>query len=381
MFFLHTSNDGLIRHPLSKGREQTMNDWRPHDLGPHRPSARVILAVKNFAAIKGVCHIGLGVTASNTQRVLRRAGYYCEIIAAQTTAELRAKLEIEVLKMHKVPISHVIVSAPSWVQPDDFKSLALDYPDMQWLQLNHSGVAYLSIDKYGIRNIRDVMSLSLETNNVHVAGNNPRFVHWVEQTLGPCVHLPNLYDTSTFVNPYSGQKTWGNVLRVGCFGAARPWKNQLTAALSCVQLAKQLGVQLELFVNSKRPDGGERMIESRLELFDNMRDCRLIDVPWERWAQFRKTISTMHLLYQPSFDETFNVVCADGIAEGVACVTSEAIEWSPRNWWSDTCDPNNMTKIALQLLHDPRAIEDGRRHLINYTNNGLAMWERYLGQA
>jgi hypothetical protein len=38
------------------------------------------------------CHIGLGVTALNTQRVLRRAGIHCDAISAQTAKELYAAL-------------------------------------------------------------------------------------------------------------------------------------------------------------------------------------------------------------------------------------------------------------------------------------------------
>lgn len=356
---------------------------RPHLIEPTKKSARVILAVKNFAAVKGCSHIGLGVTASNTLKVLRRAGYYCEVVAAQSADELRRKIVAEqelTRRDEKIQISHVIVSAPSWVQPDQFKDFALDYPDIEWVQLNHSGVAYLSIDKYGIKNIREVSALEQEIHNVKVAGNNPRFVQWMRAAIGPCLHLPNLYDTESFIKPYTAKKVYGSVLKVGCFGASRPWKNQLTAALSVVQLAKTLGVEVELHVNSKRPDGGERMIESRAELFAGMRDCRLVDVPWERWSDFRKTISTMHLLYQPSFDETYNVVTADGIAEGVATVGSDSIQWLPKDWCADPHDPHDLTKTAVHLLHDPNAIEDGRRALIDYTNLGLEMWKSYLGR-
>ena len=359
--------------------------WRPHHLGAARTSARVVLAVKNFAAIPGVCHIGLGVTASNTMRVLRRAGYYCEVVAAQTTPELRAKvqtLQDDAARTGKVPVSHVVVSAPSWVQPDHFKTLALEHPDVEWVQLNHSGCAYLSIDKYGIRNIRAVADLSLELHNVRVAGNNPRFCRWTERAVGPCLQLPNLYDPETFREPVPPRvrPQPGGVLRVGCFGASRPWKNQLTAAESAVELARTIGVEVHLFVNSKRPDGGERMVESRAELFAGQRDCKLVEVPWEPWATFRRTLSTMHLLYQPSYDETFNVVTADGIAEGVPSVVTSAIEWAPRDWWAEPEDPGDLTKVALHLLHDPFAVEDGRRALRGYTAGGLEMWKDYLGR-
>lgn len=316
-------------------------------------------------------------------KMLRKAGYYCECLAAQTTSELQSGLEKLVADTHKeqkTPVSHVIISAPSWVQPDDFKRLALDYPDIEFVQLNHSGVAYLSIDKFGIRNIRDVSSLETEVHNVRVAGNNPRFVNWMERAVGPCLHLPNLYDIDSFVNPYPNPKVFGNTLRVGCFGASRPWKNQLTAALAAVQLAKTLGVHVELYVNSKRPDGGERMIESRSELFQGMKDVRLVDVPWERWSTFRKTIGTMHLLFQPSFDETFNVVTADGIAEGVASVVAPGIEWAPPDWQAEPSDPNDLVKTAVHLLHDPHAVEDGRRALTNYVKHGLDRWSHYLGK-
>lgn len=357
--------------------------FRPHHIDKACHSARVLLCIKNFAAIKNVCHIGLGITAVNTMKVLRKQGYYVEVVTAQTTPELREKLEViieDTLKHGKLPVSHAIISAPSWVQPIDFKMLALDYPDIDWVQLNHSGCAYLSIDKYGIKNIREVSGLSQEHHNIKVAGNNPRFVQWMNRTIGPCLHIPNLYDTDSFVKPYVMKKDWGDTLRVGSFGASRPWKNQLTSAESAVQLAKTLGCKLEFFVNSKRPDGGERMVESRLELFDGMRDCKIIDVPWEKWPDFRKTVGTMHLMYSASFDETYCVVVADGIAEGVASVVSPGIEWCPPSWQAEPCDPNDLTKTALHLLHDPHAVEDGRDHLIKYTNNGIELWKNYLGR-
>jgi hypothetical protein len=352
---------------------------RPHHVNPKIDSARVILAVKNFAAIQGVCHIGLGVTATNTLKVLRRNGIHCEAWAVQTAKELRERLAADAHKpANHTPISHVIVSAPSWVQPKDFKTLCFLYPEIEFVQLNHSGTAYLSIDKFGIRNIRECIDLSLSLHNLKVAGNNPRFCNWASATFGfEALLLPNLYDTTSFVNPYPKRPLCGKIL-IGSFGASRPWKNQLTAAEAGVQLARRLGVRLELYVNSKRPDGGERMIESRQELFHNLAGCKLIEVPWQQWPVFRDTVATMHILFQPSFDETFNVVTADGIAEGVASVAAPSIEWTPQDWWCEPCDPSSLVKVALNLLHDPQAVDDGRRHLKAFVADGIQRWLRYL---
>jgi hypothetical protein len=357
---------------------------RPHAVNPEKSTVRVILAIKNFAAIQGVCHIGLGVTALNTMKVLQRNGVFVESWATQTYKELAAKLLVAerdrtgtTSQYAHIPITHVIVSAPSWIQPEDFQELALTYPHIEFVQLNHSGCAFLSIDKYGIRNIKAATELQLALHNFRIAGNNSRFTNWVARGLNsPCLHLPNLYDTESFL-PVAHQEL-GDTLRIGSFGASRPWKNQLTASEAAVQLARTTGRKLEFYVNSKRPDGGERMIESREELFDGLRDAKLIYVPWERWPKFRQTVGHMHLLFQPSFDETFNVVTADGIAVGVPTVAASSIEWTPRTWWAIPEDPSSLVSVGLALLHDKNAINEARRLLIDYVDSGVRMWERYL---
>jgi hypothetical protein len=256
--------------------------------------------------------------------------------------------------------------------------LCADFPEIEFVQLNHSGTAYLSIDKFGIRNIRQVIDLELSVHNMRTAANNPRVAKSLSEMFGfKCLLLPNLYDTESFVTPYPVKAICGTV-RVGSFGAGRPWKNQLTAAEGAVQLARRLGVALELYVNSMRPDGGERMIESRKELFDRLPGCKLIEVPWQLWPVFRDVTAQMHILFQPSFDETFNVVTADGIAEGVASVTAPSIEWSPQSWWCEPSDPSSMVKVAISLLHDQHAVEDGRENLRQFVSQGITQWLNYL---
>ena len=354
---------------------------RPHDVDPSIATARVILAVKNFAKIPGVCHIGLGVTANNTMRVLRRKGVHVEcwsIYGKDNAAEL-VMLKNQLAKAAEAPnarpITHVVISAPSWIQPAGFAELSMLWPDTMFVQLNHSGAAYLSIDKFGIRNIRDVAAMQQQAHNVLVAANNERVAKSLSGICGtPILYLPNLYDTESFVNPAVPQRL-DNTLRVGSFGASRPWKNQLNAAQASILIAKALGCNLELYVNSKRPDGGERMIESRLELFDKLPGCKLIDVPWAPWPKFRDITANMHLLVQPSFDETFNVCTADGIAENVPSVTTSAIEWTPTSWWGHAEDPSDLMRVGVSLLHAPaHAVHEARTLLKKYVGNATTRW-------
>jgi glycosyltransferase involved in cell wall biosynthesis len=351
---------------------------RPHNVNSSTSSARVILAIKNFAKIPGVCHIGLGVTAINTIKVLRKNGINAEAWSAQTYAELNERLAKEFANPLAIPITQVIVSAPSWIQPNQFGELCLHYPNTEFVQLNHSGTAYLSIDKFGIRNMREVIDLEMNTHNMRTAANNPRLAKWLSDSFGfQCLLLPNLYDTDSFVNPVPN-RILGDTVRIGSFGAGRPWKNQLTAAEAAVQLARRLGMNLELYVNTMRPDGGERMVESRKELFHNLAGCKLIEVPWSPWPKFRDIAARMHVLFQPSFDETFNVVTADGIAEGVPSVSSPSIEWTPDNWHCKPEDPYSMVQIAIALLYDQHAVVEARLKLTNFVLQGLGNWLDYI---
>ena len=360
------------------GEEQDV-ERRPHHVNPHLSSARLILAIKNFATIPGVCHIGLGVTALNTMRVLRRNGVHCEAWSTQTPKELEGRIADDFRSRPKREITNVVVSAPSWVQPGDFARFSHRWPNVEFVQLNHSGTAYLSIDKYGIRNIREVVDLEAALHNVRMAGNNRRFTRWAHQALGANeLYLPNLYDTHTFINPLVARKDY-DPIRIGSFGAGRPWKNQLTAAESAVQLAQRLGVALEFYVNTQRPDGGERMIEARKELFAGLPHAKIIEVPWLLWPKFRKVVRGMDLMFSPSFDETFCVICADGIAEGVPSVVTGAMEWTPESWWCEPWDPSSVTRVGLGLLHDRiGSVQDARKYLEDFVASGVRRWIRYL---
>ena len=354
---------------------------RPHHVNPALPSIRVILAIKNFAKVQGVCHIGLGVTALNTMRVLRRQGVQCEAWSAQTAKELYGLISRDERSNPSRPVTHVVISAPSWVQPVSFADFSQRWPNIEFVQLNHSGTAYLSIDKYGIKNIREVLALSHALHNVRVAGNNQRFTRWAADSFGAAVlYLPNLYDTTTFVNPVVQRKDH-DPLRIGSFGAGRPWKNLLTAAELAVQMARRMNVALELYVNTMRPDGGQRQIESRSELFDNLAHAKLIEVPWALWPQFRKVVSTMDLLVSPSFDETFCVIAADGIAEGVPSTATPAMEWLPQAWHCNPWDPSSVTSVGMGLLHNRvGAIHDARAALENFVSSGVNSWISYLNE-
>jgi glycosyltransferase involved in cell wall biosynthesis len=178
--------------------------------------------------------------------------------------------------------------------------LAHKFPNIVFVLQNHTGTAYLSIDRNsdesGILANRRIIDLERSMINVRVSANNVRFVQWMRRSFSaPCLYLPNLYDPESFSSPYPSNRDFGGTIRIGNFGAPRPWKNQLTAAEAAIQLARQLGVNLEFYVNSRR-DYQKELDRSRRDLFAGEKDVKLIDVPWEPWPQFKRTVGHMHLL-------------------------------------------------------------------------------------
>jgi glycosyltransferase involved in cell wall biosynthesis len=129
-------------------------------------------------------------------------------------------------------------------------------------------------------------------------------------------------------------------LRIGCFCAIRPYKNVLSAAAAALEVGQRLRVtDLEFWISGGRREGGGQTIVAAIQqMYLNMPRAQLVERNWQSWPQFLTTVGSMDLLLQPSYTEGFNMVTADGIAQGVASVVSDAIAWAPRNWQAATDD-------------------------------------------
>jgi hypothetical protein len=352
---------------------------RPHLIAPTLASAHAVLISERMGdPLPGGSDAGLAVTVNANARVLRRAGVHAETWKVKNADELMARIS-SVMPGAARPITHVVINNPRFILPISYAEMAGKWPDIEFVQLNHSGQSYLSIDHHGIQNIRGVADLETALHNVRVAGNNPRFRHWLNDDYGiSSLLLPNLYDVETFRNPVTVRRC-PDPLRIGSFGAGRYHKNQLVAAQGAIGLARRLGANLELYVNSGHWDTTGPLDQSRAELFAGLPNARLIPVPWAAWPRFRRTVASMDLMMSPSFDETFCVICADGIAEGVPSVVGPALEWTPRSWQAEPHDPASVARVGLGLLHDVAgAVHDGRAALKAYVAAGTRLWLDYL---
>lgn len=330
----------------------------------------VVLVYKNFAANRNISHIGLGVAAINTAKVLRREGIQTDVWPVVSAADLRKRLAA-------TPAEHVIISAP-WIPAVELQTLANDFTGTHFAVNCHSNVGFLQADRNGVKLTRETMELEMGTHNIHLAGNSRRFCGWVQSAFGaPCAYLPNLYCLAS--RPVPRKAFCSGTLRIGVFGATRPLKNLMSAAGAALEIAHNLRVPLELWLSAGRAEGGgESILGAVREMLNGLPGVELKMNGWQSWPNFRKTVSHMHLLLQPSYTESFNMVTADGVAEGVASVVSDAIDWAPGDWKANVDDVLDIARIGGRLLHDPRAAQDGWTALESYIVDGLLAYRKYF---
>lgn len=331
----------------------------------------IVLAYKNFAARRNVSHIGLGVAAINTAKVLQRDGMPAEVWPIVNAADLRQRLD----KSHR---DEVIISAP-WIPTLEMQALSNDFPNTHFAVTCHSNVGFLQADRNGVKLVRELMDMEMATSNVHLAGNTRRFCHWIKQAFGaPCAYLPNLYYLENCA-PRPRPPFCGDTLRIGAFGATRPLKNLMSAAGAALEIARGLRCALEFWISAGRTEGGgDGVLAAVSEMLAGLPHVSLKLNGWQTWPEFRKTVASMHLLLQPSYTESFNMVTADGVAEGVASVVSHAIDWAPAAWKADVDDVPQIARVGRNLLLDMHASHAGFEALQAYIADGLRAYRHYF---
>ena len=72
------------------------------------------------------------------------------------------------------------------------------------------------------------------------------------------------------------------------------------------------------------------------------------------------------------------MVTADGVAEGVPSVVSDAIDWAPEDWKANVDDVMDIARTGRRLLLDTRSAGEGRATLESYVNSGVHAYRHYL---
>lgn len=288
--------------------------------------------------------------------------------------------------------THVIVEA-FWVVPEKFDILMKMFPHVNWSVRNHSETPFLQHEGVAMEWIYGYLSRGIEIMN-----NSPRVMTDMEAVAlsyggyqGLISYAPNYYPIKPFrkgdtLSRPPKPRPANDTIKIGCFGAIRPLKNQLLQAIAAIRYAYYLGRKLEFHINATRIEGnGGTILRNIRALFSHTHRAKLVEHPWASHVDFLELVGEMDLCMQCSFSETFNIVSADAVNLHVPVVASREVMWLGPYAWADptssTSMLNNMIALDKQIKHEP---QDNRliwqwRDLSNYVQETKRVWWERFG--
>lgn len=283
--------------------------------------------------------------------------------------------------------THVIIEA-LWVTPSKFSILQKLHPTVTWIIRLHSEMPFMAGEGMAMDWIYEYVAFK----NVIIACNAPRmlydvrtmieekYINWrIMKYNEKIIYLPNYY-------PQEYEKTLGKTndayINVGCFGAVRPLKNHLTQVIGALEFARRIDKKLKFHINAGRIEmKGQPVLNNIKGLFEQLSDAghQLINHQWTPREEFLKLCAEMDIGMQCSFSETFNIVGADFVSQGIPFVGSKEIPWSSKLF---NADPTNSKDIAdkLELAYNWSYLNNylNKTLLKSYTNNTKKIWLKYF---
>lgn len=329
---------------------------------------------------------GLFNSASFVNDLLSRTGFTSNLVVVTDNNDIDREVT-------KYKPTHVIIEA-LWVVPTKFAVLQKLHPNVKWIIRLHSEMPFMAGEGMAMDWIGDYSTFK----NVVIACNAPRMLNEVrlflrvknnwtdEQTNNKVVYLPNYYPQFyRDARPYDYKK---QTVDVGCFGAIRLLKNHLVQAFAAIDFANRIGKKLRFHINAGRIEmKGEPALHNLKGLFQHLHDQghELINHNWTPREQFIDLCSQMDIGLQVSFSETFNIVSADYISQGVPVVGSNEIPWLTSDWFYQTsycANPTDSKDIADKMVlayKNPKSnVKQGQKSLRQYTNKTESIWRKYF---
>jgi hypothetical protein len=301
---------------------------------------------------------------------LRRRGYDVVVIPAKHNIDV-------VDAIRKYELTHVVISAP-WLMPFDVDTMVRHFRNIKFGIVAHSNIGFLQADPGALSLLRKYALIAEEVDNLTVGGNCSIFANWFSEVYGgDKLLLPNLYEIEHFKH---SKGRGDGVIRIGTFGAIRPQKNVMTSAAAAMLVSRMTKTPVEFHVSTGREDGGGSTILSAIrQMMISVPNAELVERHWSDWKEFKRIIHEMDILFQMSYTESFNMVTADGIAEGVTSVTSDAIAWVPKSWQAKSDNVFDVASTALrQLANRKSELHRGQEALEHHNQHASLNWFEFL---
>lgn len=284
----------------------------------------------------------------------------------------------------------VVIIEAFWVVPQKFDVLLEAGPHIKYVVRNHSEAPFLANEgiafdwtlKY-VTKPNVIMSCNaprmLEETRFLTALANPEYSPM--EVRDKVAYLPNYYPVEPV--PTVGEvEHHSHVVNVGCFGAVRPLKNHMLQAIAALKFATKIGKRLRFHINGGRIEmGGSPILKNLVQLFEHFPQHELVLHKWKDHTRFKELLASMDVLTQVSFSETFNIVAADAVTQGVATVTSDEITWSSKCFRAVATSSDDIASAMLKAyrmkLKAPK-FNPSIKGLRQYNEHSRREWLQFL---
>lgn len=282
--------------------------------------------------------------------------------------------------------THVIIEA-LWVVPTKFEILSQLHPTVKWIIRLHSELPFLAGEGMALDWLGDYMTY----DNIVIGVNAPRMLsearaylriknEWsAKEANRRIVYLPNYYPQDYNKKEHNNKKEW---VDVACFGAIRPLKNHVVQAVAALKFADKINKPLRFHINMGRIEmKGDAVFNNLRALFEQLSDTdhRMFGHEWRPREEFLELCSAMDMGLQCNFSETFNIVSADLISQGVPIVGSYEIPWASSWFNARPAESDEICDMMLRTYNHPRInVWLNQRNLTKYTTKTEKIWLKYF---
>jgi len=280
--------------------------------------------------------------------------------------------------------THCIIEA-LWVVPSKFEILSRLHPTVTWIIRLHSEMPFMAGEGMAMDWIGDYVTFK----NIVIGVNAPRMLDevrtylqikqgWTDaETERRIIYMPNYYPQAMKQKQYDRNKYW---VDIACFGAVRPLKNHLVQAVSALKFADKINRQLRFHINMGRIEmKGDPVMHNLRGIFQHLADRgpQLVGHEWTPREGFLEICSGMDIGLQCNFSETFNIVSADLISQGVPIVGSYEIPWATQFFNARPAESDEIADRLLRTHYLPQVnVALNQRNLNKYTDKTRTIWAK-----